>query len=91
MQLVDSKLYIENLAALRIAHRSATAERHRNLTAQLKSASASARLLAMMLAAFVVAASPALLGTIRSAVTLALQILLEVGHFGFIAFQIFGR
>jgi hypothetical protein len=45
----------------------------------------------MMLAAFVVAASPALLGTIRSAVALALQILLEVGHFGFIAFQIFGR
>ena len=91
MQLVDSKLYIANLPALQIAQRRASAGSRRNLIAQLKSAGASARLLALMLAAFVVAASPVLLGTIRSAVTLALQILLEAGHFGFIAFQIFGR
>src|SRR5579862_2777744 len=103
MQLVDSKLYVTNLTALgaqrrRLASRGtdlrfggAHGDASAALLSWLKATSASARLLAMMLAAFVVAASPALLGTIRSALTLALQILLEVGHFGFIAFQIFGR
>jgi hypothetical protein len=91
MQLVDSKLYVANFPTLRIARRSAGLGQSRGLISRLQGTSASARLLVMMLAAFVVAASPALLGTIRSAVALALQILLEVGHFGFIAFQIFGR
>jgi hypothetical protein len=91
MQLVDSKLYLANLPAPQIAPRRATAERSRNLTSRLQSTSASTRLLSLMLAALVVAASPALLGTIRSAATLALQILSEAGQFGFIAFQIFGR
>jgi hypothetical protein len=45
----------------------------------------------MLLAAFVVTASPALLATVRSAVSLSFQILLEAGHAGLIAFQIFGR
>ncbi len=91
MQLVDSKLYIANLPALRIAHRSVPAERNRNLLSRLRAASASTRLLTLMLAALIAAASPVLLATIRSSVALALQILLQVGHFGFIAFQIFGR
>ncbi|MBV9884997.1 MAG: hypothetical protein JO119_00465 [Acidobacteria bacterium] len=89
MQLVDSKLYIANLPALQVVQRRAAS--NLNLISRLKAASASTRLLALMLAALLVAASPALLGTIRSAVALALQILLQVGHFGFIAFQIFGR
>jgi hypothetical protein len=32
-----------------------------------------------------------LLNTVRSVVSVALQILLEAGHAGLIAFQIFGR
>jgi hypothetical protein len=55
------------------------------------SGSASDRLLAMVLVAFVVTASPALLETVRSTVSLSLQILLQAGHAGLIAFQIFGR
>ena len=61
------------------------------ILSRLRGTSASERLLALMLAALVIAASPALLSTVRSAVSLALQILLEAGHFGLIAFQIFGR
>ena len=91
MQLVDSKLYIANLPALKVACRRGTAEHNRNLISRLRATSPSERLLSLMLAALVVAASPALLATVRSAVTLALQILLQAGHFGFIAFQIFGR
>ncbi len=53
--------------------------------------SASERLLALVLAAFVVTASPALVATVRSTVSLSLQILLQAGHVGLIAFQIFGR
>jgi hypothetical protein len=90
MQLVDSKLYIANNAALTVAPRSATAAR-RGFISWLRETNASERLLALMLAAFLVAASPALLGTVRSAVSLALQILLQAGHFGLVAFQIFSR
>jgi len=61
------------------------------ILSRLRATSASERLLALMLAALVIAASPALLSTVQSAVSLALQILLEAGHFGLIAFQIFGR
>ena len=61
------------------------------MLSRLRATSASERLLALMLAALVIAASPALLSTVQSAVSLALQILLEAVHFGLIAFQIFGR
>jgi hypothetical protein len=44
-----------------------------------------------MLAAFVLAASPALVATLRSTVSLSFQILLQAGHVGLVAFQIFGR
>jgi hypothetical protein len=64
---------------------------HGNLISLLKATSASARLLALMVAALILAASPALLSTIRSTVSLSLQILLQVGHFGSIALEIFGR
>ena len=62
-----------------------------NLISRLARTSASERLLALLLAAFVVTASPVLLATVTSTVSLSLQILLQVGHAGFIAFQIFGR
>ena len=91
MQLVDSKLYIANLPTLKVAQRREAAEHSRNLISRLRATNASTRLLSLLLAALVVAASPALLATVRSAVALALQILVEAGHFGFIAFQIFGR
>ena len=61
------------------------------LVSRLAGSSASERLLALMLAAFVVTASPALLTTVRATVSLSLQILLQAGHFGLVAFQIFGR
>ena len=64
---------------------------HGNLISLLKATSASARLLALMVAALILAAGPALLSTIRSTVSLSLQILLQVGHFGSIALEIFGR
>ncbi|HXM14094.1 MAG TPA: hypothetical protein VN933_02555 [Candidatus Eremiobacteraceae bacterium] len=90
MQLVDSKLYVAN------ATRFGTERQHLaagcgNLISRLKRTSASDRLLAMVLVAFVVTASPALLETVRSTVSLSLQILLQAGHAGLIAFQIFGR
>ena len=61
------------------------------LIACVKASSASERLLALLLAAFVVTASPALLATVRSTVSLSFQILLQAGHVGLIALQIFGR
>jgi hypothetical protein len=67
------------------------ARTHGNLISLLKATSASARLLALIVAALVVAASPALFTTIRSTVSLSLQILLQAGHFGLIASEIFGR
>jgi hypothetical protein len=103
MQLVDSKLYIANAPALGFDRQrrvlgdesspfgGANARTRGNLISRLKRSSASERLLALMLAAFVAAASPALLETVRSTVSLSLQILLQVGHAGLIAFQIFGR
>jgi hypothetical protein len=91
MQLVDSKLYISKLPALQIAHRRLRSGHDRNLVSRIKGTSAGERLLALMLASLVIVASPVLLDTVRSAVARALQILLEVVHVGFIAFQIFGR
>jgi hypothetical protein len=70
--------------------RSARLERG-NLVSWLKASSASERVLALLLAAFVVTASPALLATVRSTVSLSFQILLQAGHVGLIALQIFGR
>jgi hypothetical protein len=61
------------------------------LTSRLKGTRAAERVLALLLGAFILTASPALLATVRSAVSLALQILLQAGHFGLIAFQILGR
>ncbi|HEY4905866.1 MAG TPA: hypothetical protein VIH74_00325 [Candidatus Acidoferrum sp.] len=104
MQFVDGKLYGANMVAFRstgigaMSERSSDAARRgrrpndcANFIPWLKTTSAAERLLALMLAAFVVTASPALMATIRSTVSLSLQILLQVGHAGFIAFQIFGR
>ena len=91
MQLVDSKLYIANLGTLPVARKRATAQRTADFFPRLKSFTASERLLALLLSAILLTTSPALLSTIRSAVSLGLQILLEAGHFGLIAFQIFGR
>jgi hypothetical protein len=62
-----------------------------NLMADLRKIGAAERLLALMLAAFVVTASPAILATVRTTVAIALQIFVQVGHLGFTAFQIFGR
>ena len=64
---------------------------HGNLISLLKRTSSSERLLALMVTALVVVASPALLATVRSTVSLSLQILLQAGHFGLIALEIFGR
>jgi hypothetical protein len=106
MQLVDSKLYMANMPALEVpsfdvptlgAGRPRLVGGRRgirnrcNLISLLKATSASARLLALMLTALVIAASPALLATVRSTVSLSLQILLQAGHFGFVALEIFGR
>jgi hypothetical protein len=96
MQLVDGKLYIENVPAPQIASRSRTITTVRgrkscNLIPWLKATSATERLLVLMLAAFVLAASPALVATVRSTVSLSFQILLQAGHVGLVAFQIFGR
>ncbi|HEY2819802.1 MAG TPA: hypothetical protein VGJ06_02070 [Candidatus Acidoferrum sp.] len=97
MQLVDSKLYIANMSALGIA-RSRGNSNHGygsgqlgDIVSRVAATSASQRLLALLLTALLVAAGPALLNTVLSAVSLTLQILLQAGNFGFIAFQIFGR
>lgn len=96
MQLVDSKLYIANMPPFHGEPRLRTFNGGRgrtscNLISRCRQTSAAERLLALMVAAFVIAASPALLATVRSVVSIALQILVQIGHFGFIAFQIFGR
>ncbi len=67
------------------------ARTHGNLISRLKATSASARLLALIMAALLVAGSPALLATVCSTVSLSFQILLQAGHVGLIAFQIFAR
>ena len=86
---MDSKLYIAN----RTTHRAGArrAPRHGGFISRLKETTASERLLALLLSGLLVAASPALLNTVRSVVSVASQILLEAGHAGLIAFQIFGR
>ncbi len=96
MQLVDSKLYIANTptdeaGGGRILGRRAIAGQNGRLLSQLKRTTTSERLLALLLVGLLVAASPTLLNTVRSVVSVALQILLEAGHAGLIAFQIFGR
>ena len=93
MQLVDSKLYIANVPAqpfARFAGRSSTGALG-NILSRLKGTSASGRMLALLIAGLLVAGSPALLSTVYSVISLALQILLQAGHVGLIAFQIFGR
>jgi hypothetical protein len=95
MQLVDtnidSRLYIANTSTDRAAaHREAVGRIGRSIS-WLRGTSASGRLLALLIAGLLVAASPALLNTVFSVVSLALRILLEAGHAGLIAFQIFGR
>ena len=103
MQLVDGKLYSTNMTGLHPTGAGATAKQRygssgrgngrndQGIISRLKGTSASERLLALLLAAFVVIASPAMLATVRSTVSLSLQILLQAGHAGLIAFQIFGR
>ena len=103
MQPVDSRLYVANMTAFGAAPRhqavgngvsrigGANGQRWRGLISWLRSTSASERLLALLLAAFVVAVSPSLVATVRSTVSLSFQILLQAGHAGLIAFQIFGR
>jgi hypothetical protein len=97
MQLVDSKLYSANITAfpserqeLALRRGSIRTER-RNLVSWLKASSASERVLALVLAAFVLTASPALVATVRSTVSLSFQILAQAAHAGLIALQIFGR
>jgi hypothetical protein len=84
-----------NVAKTRRSYAAAARGRRRNDCSNfipwLKATSASERLLALLLAAFVLTASPALIATVRSVATLSFQILLQAGHVGFIAFQIFGR
>jgi hypothetical protein len=95
MQLVDSKLYSANVSTSPDGWQHfAGGAHHRtdgDLISWLKRTSASERLLTLLLVAFVLTASPALITTIRSTVSVALQILSQAGHAGFIAFQIFGR
>jgi hypothetical protein len=102
MQHVDSELYVANVTAFSAAPRrhavggrdsrsGANGHRYRGLISALGGTSASERLLALLLAAFVVTVSPALVATVRSTVSLSFQILLQAGHAGLIAFQIFGR
>ena len=91
MQLVESKLYIANLRDAAVQRGRAAADQNRNLISRLQATSASTRLLVLMLTAFAVIASPPLFGTIRSAVALAMQILIQAGQFGLVAFRIFGR
>jgi hypothetical protein len=95
MQLVDtnidSRLYIANRPSDRAAAGRATAGWVVRPMFWLKGTSASGRLLALLIAGLLVAASPALLNTVFSVVSLSFQILLQAGHAGLIAFQIFGR
>lgn len=95
MQLVDtnidSVLYIAHRSSPRNAAGRATSGRIGCSISRLKGASASGRLLALLIAGLLVAASPALLYTVFSAVSLSFRILLEAGRAGLIAFQIFGR
>jgi hypothetical protein len=88
---MDSVLFITNKSAHQIAGRRTDGDRKASLISCLKGTSASGRLLALLIAGLLVAASPELLNTLRSAVSLSFQILLEAGHAGLIAFQIFGR
>src|SRR5262249_43945270 len=82
MQLVDSKLYSANMPRF---HAGGDADVVGELTerregtrllSRLAGSRASERLLAVMLTAFVVTASPAMLATVRSTVSLSFQILL---------------
>jgi hypothetical protein len=85
MQLVDNKLYIAKMPLLRANKQDAPPNARLSLT------NPSQRLLALLLAGLIVAVSPALLNTVLSVISVALQILWEAGHAGYVAFQIFGR
>jgi hypothetical protein len=85
MQLVDNKLHIANMPILRVTHRRA------RTNARLNVPNPAQRFLALLLAGLIMAVSPALLSTILSVISLALEILWEAGRAGYIAFQIFGR
>jgi hypothetical protein len=89
MQLVDSKLYISSIQPARDELRSHASGGR--LVSRLQATSASQRVLALVLVAFALTCSPALMTTLRSTVYLSFQILFEAGHAGLIAFQIFGR
>jgi hypothetical protein len=95
MQLVDSNidngLFIANRSSDRTAARHATSGPIGSSLSRLKATSASGRMLALLIAGLLVAASPVLLNTVFSVVSLSFQILLQAGHAGLIAFQIFGR
>lgn len=88
---MDSVLFIANKSTDHIAGRRSTAGRCDGFISRLKATNASERLLALTLVGLLVAASPVLLDTVRSVVSLALQIFIEAGRAGLIAFQIFGR
>jgi hypothetical protein len=88
---MDSVLFIANKSMRQIPGRRTAGDRKAGLVSQIKGTSASGRLFALLIAGLLVSASPALLNAVRSVVSLALQILLEAGHAGLIAFQIFGR
>jgi hypothetical protein len=88
---MDNRLYLTNLTTHQIAGRRATGGRRDGFVSRLKATNASERLLALTLAGLLVAASPTLVNTVRSVVSLTFQILLEAGRAGLIAFQIFGR
>ena len=62
-----------------------------NLISRLRATNATERLLALTIAAFILTVAPPLLETVRTTITIALQILFQIGHLGFVAFQIFGR
>jgi hypothetical protein len=81
----------DHLSPARAQHCRAPRPHYRNFISVFRGTSASARLLTLMVAALAVTASPALLATIRSTISLSLQILLQAGHLGLVAFQIFGR
>jgi hypothetical protein len=85
MQLVDSKLHIANMPILPASQRNARTHARLNITRP------SQRILALLLAGLIVAVSPSLLSTVLSVISLALQILWEAGHAGYIASQVFGR
>jgi hypothetical protein len=52
---------------------------------------ASRRLMVLLSCGLLIAAGPAVLGAVTQASLVAIQIVVEVGHVGLIAYQLFGR